>query len=69
MGNFVVGSRDSTPSVASVWDLLVDVDRSPEIGRRSHRRTPTTDLRRADGTGRYAQNHSAIDSVLLGPVT
>jgi len=50
MGNFVVGSRDSTPSVASVWDLLVDVDRSPEIGRRSHRRTPTTDVRRADGT-------------------
>jgi hypothetical protein len=30
MGNFVVGSRDAAASVASVWDLLVDVDRWPE---------------------------------------
>ena len=30
MGNFVVGSRDVAASVATVWDLLVNVNRWPE---------------------------------------
>ena len=30
MGNFVVGSRDVAASVATVWDLLVNVDLWPE---------------------------------------